>query len=473
MTEVPEERHSRPPKFIRPGQWSGYENPPWPKREKKKVTVLYNYVERRKSFFFRAHLERKGYRCVDMGDHVKEDLMWGKEFGNRMECNPMYFTSGSLIRHLMKLREEQGLSPEEIVKKYVFLGGGGQCGPCRYGMYPHEYLKVVNEAGFVGFRILIFSSDINDNSLPKGSAIRFNLEFRINMLIAIVLADLIHVAECALRPYAKNVAQAQRAIEEAEQILFAGFRSPMYLFKLPRALRRAGRLLAAVPRHRDIQLPLIFVTGEFFANLAHNDGNYHLRRFISDEGCEVIPGLMTQRLLYDNWRREQEALRGIAYADDEQELAKWKKSLKKQRRSSKIIKRFARKYQEAMNIEAFGGKMHLLDLDELADLGAAYYHPHIFGGEGNLEIAEAVHYAGKVDGFISVKPFGCMPSSGVSDGVQAKIMDLYPEHNFLSIETSGDNDVSILSRVSMLLFQAKQQRAEQSSTQPSMFDKCV
>ena len=49
-----------------------------------------------------------------------------------------------------------------------------------------------------------------------------------------------------------------------------------------------------------------------------------------------------------------------------------------------------------------------------------------------------------------------MPSSGVSDGVQAKILSMFPGYNFLSIETSGDNDVSILSRVSMLLFKAKQ-----------------
>ena len=86
--------------------WKGYENPPWLRRDKKKVTVLYNYVERWKSFFFKAHLERKGYRCVDLGDHVKEDLAWGKEYGNRMECNPMYFTSGALIRNLGRVSIE-------------------------------------------------------------------------------------------------------------------------------------------------------------------------------------------------------------------------------------------------------------------------------------------------------------------------------------------------------------------------------
>ena len=105
------------------------------------------------------------------------------------------------------------------------------------------------------------------------------------------------------------------------------------------------------------------------------------------------------------------------------------------------------------------------DLDELGELARDYYHPEIFGGEGNLEIAEALHYAGKCDGFISCKPFGCMASSGVSDGVQARIMSMHPELDFLSIETSGDNEVSILGRVSMLLFKAKQRVAERAGKQ--------
>ena len=126
---------SIPPKFKVDDQWDGYPNPVWHKRDKKKVTIMYSMIERRKSYFLRAYLIRHGYKFLDMGDHIAEDVRWGKEYGNRMECNPMYFTSGSFIRHLMMLHKEKGLSKEEIVQKYVFLSGGGQCGPCRYGMF--------------------------------------------------------------------------------------------------------------------------------------------------------------------------------------------------------------------------------------------------------------------------------------------------------------------------------------------------
>jgi predicted nucleotide-binding protein (sugar kinase/HSP70/actin superfamily) len=372
-----------------------------------------------------------------------------------MECNPMYFTSGSIIRNLIKIHEETGLSKDEIVNKYVFLGGGGQCGPCRYGMYPQEYLKVLNDAGFKNFRILVFTSDLIKESSELKSAFSFNLNFRINILITIVLADIMHIAECALRPYAKNKEEALKVLEEAEKILLKAYMSRFYLFKIPRALKKVGRMFAKVEKYKT-ELPLIYVTGEFFANLAHNDGNYNLRRFIMDDGCEVIPGLFTQRTLYDNWRRSQEAYRGIKYAESRKEKKEWKSSLRRQNLSTYVINLFYSKYVKALNPESFGGKTELMDLDELARIGHNYYHPEIFGGEGNLEIAEAIHYAETVDGFISSKPFGCMPSSGVSDGVQSKVLSMYPNLNFLSIETSGDNEVSILSRVSMLILKAKQ-----------------
>jgi hypothetical protein len=56
---------------------------------------------------------------------------------------------------------------------------------------------------------------------------------------------------------------------------------------------------------------------------------------------------------------------------------------------------------------------------------------------------------------LSVKPFGCMPSSGVSDGVQSLITSKYPQSIFCAIETSGDGKVNVQSRVQMFLFKAR------------------
>jgi predicted nucleotide-binding protein (sugar kinase/HSP70/actin superfamily) len=56
---------------------------------------------------------------------------------------------------------------------------------------------------------------------------------------------------------------------------------------------------------------------------------------------------------------------------------------------------------------------------------------------------------------VSVKPFGCMPSSGVSDGVQSLVVARHPEANFCPVETTGDGAVNVYSRVQMALFKAR------------------
>lgn len=57
---------------------------------------------------------------------------------------------------------------------------------------------------------------------------------------------------------------------------------------------------------------------------------------------------------------------------------------------------------------------------------------------------------------VSVKPFGCMPSSGVSDGVQSLITARYPGTIFCAVETSGDGATNFYSRVQMYMFKARQ-----------------
>lgn len=62
---------------------------------------------------------------------------------------------------------------------------------------------------------------------------------------------------------------------------------------------------------------------------------------------------------------------------------------------------------------------------------------------------------------ISIKPFGCMPSSGVSDGIQSLITARYPEAIFTAIETTGDGEVNVQSRIQMDLFKARARAEEE------------
>ena len=55
-----------------------------------------------------------------------------------------------------RLRDKQtACRPRRSSKNYVFLTAGA-CGPCRFGMYVTEYRKALRDAGFDGFRVMLF-----------------------------------------------------------------------------------------------------------------------------------------------------------------------------------------------------------------------------------------------------------------------------------------------------------------------------
>ena len=78
------------------------------------------------------------------------------------------------------------------------------------------------------------------------------------------------------------------------------------------------------------------------------------------------------------------------------------------------------------------------------------------GGEGPLEVAKNIYYSNKdlAHMVLSVKPFGCMPSTQ-SDGAQSAVVSNYKEMIYLPIETSGEGEINAHSRVQMALGEAK------------------
>ena len=103
------------------------------------------------------------------------------------------------------------------------------------------------------------------------------------------------------------------------------------------------------------------------------------------------------------------------------------------------------------------GGYHLPDMDQVASISHQYYDNHLRGGEGHMEVGKLINTVKhrKAHMVISVKPFGCMPSSGVSDGIQSLITARYPEAIFTAIETTGDGEVNVQSRIQMDLFKAR------------------
>lgn len=197
------------------------------------------------------------------------------------------------------------------------------------------------------------------------------------------------------------------------------------------------------------------------------DGNYHLQEFIEQEGGEVDIQIVTNWLLYNIWEirfdtQQRAMLRGTDGTNrglkDLGELGVWRRDLTL-RAADRAVRAAFFAYSKALGLHGYP----LANMHQIAELAAPYYNNDLRGGEGHMEVGKVILNAvnKKSTMTLSVKPFGCMPSSGVSDGVQSFIVEKYPGTIFCAVETSGDGAVNFQSRVQMYLSKAKQSAREE------------
>jgi predicted nucleotide-binding protein (sugar kinase/HSP70/actin superfamily) len=426
--------------------------------ERENVTLLISGLTAAQDFLVEGALRGLGYKVQYIGMSDNAGLQKGKEFGNRGQCNPTYYTVGSLVKHLIDLRDVHGMKTEDIIKSYVFFTAGA-CGPCRFGMYVTEYRKALRDAGFDGFRVMLFQQQGGlSQATGEEAGIDLSPTFFIAILKALVSGDVLNALGYRIRPYEVVPGATNRAVEEAKKILYAALFEKKNIFA---ALYRCRELFAEVEVDKLRPRAKTSIIGEFWAMTTEGDGNYQLQRFLESEGGECDIQLTTAWLLYNIWevardtrvRKELRAADGGKYglADlDEIGVAKRMATL----RLAEIALR--------VGFQAFAWPLglygyHLPDMDLVAEVAEAHYSNDLRGGEGHMEVGKLIVNAVKNKAHItvSVKPFGCMPSSGVSDGVQSLITARHPGAIFCAVETSGDGATNFYSRIQMYMFKAR------------------
>jgi predicted nucleotide-binding protein (sugar kinase/HSP70/actin superfamily) len=323
-------------------------------------------------------------------------------------------------------------------------------------MYVTEYRKALRDAGFDGFRVMLFQQKGGlQQATGEEAGLAMNPAFFLGLLKAIISGDVINGMGYRLRPFEVEAGATDRAIEKTK-------------LWVNDALVEGGSVLAALLRGRrefaKIQLdwtrpaPRVSIIGEFWAMTTEGDGNYQLQRFLEGEGAECDIQFVTNWLLFMLWEGRYDTklraeLRGIDEA---------RKGLKNVNIGKKLIGLFVADTAIRAAFHTFGAAIgyrgyHLPDMDQIAETANAYYNNQIRGGEGHMEVGKFILNVlhNKAHMTLSVKPFGCMPSSGVSDGVQSLITSKYPQSIFCAIETSGDGKVNVQSRVQMFLFKAR------------------
>jgi predicted nucleotide-binding protein (sugar kinase/HSP70/actin superfamily) len=402
-----------------------------------------------------------GYRLQALECPDVEALRFGKEFGNRGQCNPTYFTVGNLIKTLTELRDVEGMSVDDIRQRYVFFTAGA-CGPCRFGTYVTEYRKALADSGFDGFRVLLFQQQGGiRQATGEASGLEINAAFFRAALRATMAGDCLNLAGYRIRPYEITPGETDAALAECRGWLCDTLKRRGSVVA---ALRRCRRRLDRVAVDRLRAKPKVSIIGEFWAMTTEGDGNHRLQRFLEAEGAEVDIQPVVTWVLYNIWEHQYDTRRRLLLRTDDAGTAglqgkDGRTKLALLWAAEKAVRAVFARYTRAIGL----GGYHLPDMDQVATISHQYYDNHLRGGEGHMEVGKLIQTVAKRKAHmvISIKPFGCMPSSGVSDGVQSLITARYPEAIFTAIETTGDGEVNVQSRIQMDLFKARKRAEEE------------
>ncbi len=460
------------------------------------TTLLFGGMTFRHEHLLKGVFESLGYKTAVVPTPNVNAFQLGKEYGNNGQCNPTYFTVGNLVQYVQHLRDVEGRSTQEIIDNYIFLTAGA-CGPCRFGMYEAEYRLALRNAGFDGFRVLLFQQKggLKQGDLEAG--LKMDLDFFMGMLNAFNAGDLLNEVTNQVRAFETVPGAADKALAEATEFMYQVMKSKRpaelkgkvadlltsrgkktfdvaeqavkFLDQLTtddylEPLRQVSRRLDEVEVDRLQPKPIVKVTGEFWAQTTEGDGNFNMFRFLTSEGAEIIVEPIATWIAYMLWQTKIKA-RDRKDLVEKGEEPKWYELGKRAQLEAGYLKKraiakiadtiFRREYSRM--VEALGGTAHeIVDMDEMEALAHDFYHSRSEGGEGHLEVAKNIYYSHKYYAHmvLSLKPFGCMPSTQ-SDGAQSAVVNRYKDMIFLPIETSGEGEINAHSRVQMALGEAK------------------
>jgi predicted nucleotide-binding protein (sugar kinase/HSP70/actin superfamily) len=400
--------------------------------------VLICGLTRAHETLLQAFFQFLGQEVIRLPEPDNEAFKIGKMYSNKGQCNPVYYTVGTLIRFLQGLRDG---GERDINAKYFYLTAGA-CGPCRFGMYEMEYRKALRNAGFEGFRVVAVQQSAELVHELREVGFTFKRRYLPRFLNTMILGDIINNLYYKAKPYEVDAGCADRWRDQTLDLVCPAFREHRSLVRAMKQVRSK-------------------IIGEFFSHLQEGDASYRLPAWLIEEGAEPVFEPLTNWLDYLLWGKIQyvreRAFRGRVKALFHISLIR-------------VLKTTVRLNYAFFRHLMDGRSDRLARQNLLARLASPYYNIKLIGGEGHMEAGKHVYAVRKRQAhmIISIKPFSCMPSTQ-SDGVQTKIAADMGGSLFVSIDTTGDAEVNVKSRILMKLHEAKK-RAE--SEFQSLLEKC-
>jgi len=338
-----------------------------------------------------ALLEGSGFRAVVLPEANERNLFYADKITSGMECLPYRVTLGDFLRFCY----EDGTDLRNVEAVMA-----GAYGPCRFGKYALEQIKILKDVGIdLPIRTTVSNNAYRDTEIsPRFARLAWK---------GCVAIDYLQRLLWRTRPYEKRPGSADE--------LFDGYLGRI----VGRVRKREGFddiLRHVTPDFKSLidpelpRRPLVGINGEIFLR-SNRFSNQDLVRECEKAGLEVVVSSISEWMKYIFYRHVEDAVRD----------RKFLKAL-----TSYAIKRVW-EHDEHRVIKHF---QDLIDekepsTGELLAQTSRWLSPRC-GSEAVLSIGSAIEWMESLEfaGVISVMPHGCMPG-GIVAAMSEKFSALY------------------------------------------------
>ncbi|TET13460.1 MAG: hypothetical protein E3J81_08650, partial [Dehalococcoidia bacterium] len=341
-----------------------------------------------------AAMQAFGVEAVVLPEADERNMLYSDKVTSGRECLPYRVTLGSFMRLLYG--DDNGGVDLQDVEGFM----AGAFGPCRFGKYAVEQIRILRELGFdFPIRTTVSNHGYHDSDLGAGFE---RLAWR-----GIVAVDYLERLLWRTRPYEKS--------EGATEALFNE-----YLLRVADLMRRKEPLndviREAAPGFRSLidpsepRRPLVGINGEIFLR-SNKFSNSDLVRECEKAGLEAIVSPIAEWFKYVTHRNIEDGIRD----------RDWKRIIKGN------IRKLLLNRDEHSVAANFADLVEGKDptIKELLKLAGRYLSPKC-GGEAILSIGAGVEWLEdpRFAGVISVMPHGCMPGGTVA-AMSEKLSEKY------------------------------------------------
>ena len=393
--------------------------------------------------------ESQGLRTVPLEIGREEAIRLGKQYVHNDICFPAQIVIGEALAALRSGKYD----PDKVA-----VGTGKYIGDCRLTHYEALLRKALDDAGYPQVPI-ITNDDVDSHNVHPG--FKMNVSSALKIAFTLPMIDALEELLRKIRPYETVPEAADRAFDEALDLLMEGLRGKS-LRSLKRGFSQAIDVMKKVPYDRTHRKPQVLIVGEYLLNF-HPGANHDVELYLERNGLEVIEARMT------------DVIRKTYFYQHAQE---------KEYRVTRPVKE---KAWHAVADNVFDVAHNVCDsiacahplyeppcrMPDLVRASDPIIHHTFDAGEGVLIPGEILHHAAHgCTSFLILQPFGCLPNHVVGRGIAKRLKELYPQANILPLDYDPDvSFANIENRLQMLILSAK--GAENSQVEAEKAPACA